>query len=60
MGTTKTYPVPTWVRTVVCLAPFVITGSVLIGCLSTGRGFVLLAVSLSLCGAVVRGVLTKH
>jgi hypothetical protein len=59
MATRKTYPVPTWVRTVVCLAPFVTAGIVIVICLSTGRGFLLLGGSLTLCGAVAKHVLTK-
>jgi hypothetical protein len=59
MATGKTYPVPPWARTVVCLAPFVIAGIVIVICLSTGRGFLLLGASLTLCGAVAKQVLTK-
>jgi hypothetical protein len=60
MATTKTYPVPTWVRTIVCLAPFVMAGFVVFACLSTGRGFGLLAFALALCVSVIKHVLTKH
>ena len=60
MATRKTYPVPTWVRTVVSLIPFVIAGCVVFACLRTGRGFGLLAFALALCVAVIKHVLTKQ
>jgi uncharacterized membrane protein YidH (DUF202 family) len=59
MATEKTYPVSAWVRTVVCLAPFVIAVAAFITFLSTGRGSLLVGSSLTLCGAIARQVFTK-
>jgi hypothetical protein len=60
MATTKTYPVPTWVRTVVCLAPFVMAITAMFMCLSAGRGFGLLGGALAVCAQVIKHVLTKQ
>jgi hypothetical protein len=60
MATTKTYPVPTWVRTIVCLAPFVMTIAAMVMFLSAGRGFALLSGALAVCAQVIKHVLTKQ
>ena len=60
MATTKTYPVPTWVRTIVCLAPFVMAGVFAALYLITGRGYMLLALPLTLCVTVIKHVLNKQ
>lgn len=59
MGTSKTFPVPTWVRTVVCLAPFLMVSAFSVVWLLTGRGLFLLTGASALCAAVVRHVLKK-
>ena len=59
MATQETYPVPAWVRTVVCLTPFVIAGASIFASLITGRGFLLVGSCLTLCGAIANKVLTK-
>jgi hypothetical protein len=60
MATTKTYPVPIWVRTIVCLAPFVMALAAMFMYLSVGRGFALLSGALAVCAQVIRHVLTKQ
>ena len=55
----KTYPVPNWVRTVVCLAPFVISLLAVLVWWRTGWGFPLLGSSLVLCGVIAKHALTK-
>jgi hypothetical protein len=59
MATQETYPVPAWVRTVVCLTPFVIAGASIIISLLTDRGFLLVSSCLTLCGAIANKVLTR-
>jgi hypothetical protein len=56
----KTYPVPTWVRTAVCLASFTIAAFIVVMCLITGRGFESLLFASALSAAVIRKMLTKQ
>jgi hypothetical protein len=59
MASTKTYPVPYWVRVVVCLVPFAMAALTLISCLRTGRGYLLLGSLVTLCAAIAKHALTK-
>jgi hypothetical protein len=60
MDSSKTYPVPTWVRTIVCLAPFVMAVAATFMYLSVGRGFAILGGALAVCARVIKYVLTKQ
>ena len=60
MDSNKTYPVPVWVRVLVCLTPFVIAGFGTFILLTTGRGYLMMGSALALCALAIRLSLTKH
>jgi hypothetical protein len=60
MANRKSYPVPEWVRAVVCLVPFGIAVYVVLALLPDSRGYWALYISAGLCGLVIRHVLTRR
>jgi hypothetical protein len=56
----KTFPVPVWVRAVVCLAPFVIAAFVVFDTLTEDRGLWPMYLALAPCTLVISLVLAKR
>ncbi len=59
MGKPTVFPVPEWVRTIICLAPFAIAGFVAYVTLTDDRSAWPMYVALVPCGLVIRFVLSR-
>jgi hypothetical protein len=53
MASNKSYPVPVWVRTIVCLAPFALAAFVVFVTLTENRAPLLMYLALAPCALVI-------